>query len=63
MPQLERGELDQYKQMVKALCDLEEGLSQWEADFADDMSTKVLTGYLSEKQMTKIVQLYEEHCL
>ncbi len=59
-----------YQEMLAALCLIEDGLSDWEADFVDDMTKKFekISGadraerHFTEKQLQKIVELYDEHC-
>ncbi len=54
---------EELKKKIKKLCDLEEGLSQWEVNFVDDMMTKVKEGQkFSPRQTGKITQLYIRLC-
>lgn len=50
------------QEMIQALCDLEEGLSDWEVNFVEDMSKKPSGYYFTAKQTAAIKKLYEEHC-
>ena len=46
--------------LVKALLDVEEGLTGWELDFADSIAKQVEAGReLSDKQREKIEQILE----
>lgn len=45
---------------VKDLCNVEEGLSEWEVNFVNDMYN--WQGDYHPKQEKKIDELYMEHC-
>lgn len=46
---------------IKALCNVEDGLSKWEVDFVDDVSKYAIIS-LSKKQIATIERLYERFC-
>ena len=46
--------------MLKDLLSLEEGLTEWEVNFVDDMSSRQ---YFTLKMTNKIKELYNKHCL
>ena len=49
--------------MVEELMDNDGDLSSWEWDFVNDMGNKVVAGEsFSEKQIEKIVKIWEEKC-
>lgn len=48
------------REMVSELCEVEEGLSNWEVDFVDSVSE--WSGDYTEKQSATIVKLYERVC-
>lgn len=53
--------VDEIVRKVKALCDLEEGLDEWEVNFVEDISHKD-AARLTPKQAAKVHELHERHC-
>ena len=51
-------EMHELREMLKELCDLDEGLSAWEIEFIDNMCD--WEGSFTEAQATKIEDLYEK---
>jgi len=48
---------------LEDLCDLDESLSPWEADFTDDMMKRVQEGKpLTQKMQEKIRELWGKRC-
>lgn len=56
-----------YGDLLDALLDVDDGMSNWEVKFVDDLDVRRQewgnTMRLSEKQMVKLTELYDEHCL
>ena len=48
------------RDMVDALCDVEDGLSDWAVEFIDSMSK--WDGEYTERQVAKIEELYGRYC-
>jgi hypothetical protein len=47
-----------YRELVKELCDLTEGLTAWECDFVSDMIE--WTGQYTQKQKQTIEKIYDK---
>lgn len=50
----------QLQQMVRALCDIDSGLSAWEVDFVETMSHR--DGDFTPRQAEKIEELFDRYC-
>ena len=48
------------RECVKALCDLEEGLTDWEVNFIDTAASREAP--FTEKQLKVIFDIYDKHC-
>lgn len=62
MPKLSDDDQARFEGLIAALCDVEDGLSEWEVTFVDDMSRQIETQHLTDRQRTKIEDLHEKHC-
>jgi len=51
---------DEARECVKALLDVQEGLTDWEVDFVCDCSRRSLS--YTEKQLNCIFKIYDKHC-
>lgn len=52
---------DKAKEQVEALCELEDGLSDWEMKFVDDIANRIKSNQpLSQKQMDKIDSIHSD---
>ena len=51
---------DSHWAMIDVLCDKEDGLTAWEAEFVDSLSRRGKTRDLSEKQIEILERIYEE---
>ena len=48
------------REIVDALCDIEDGMSEWEVDFVDSLDKQLRSGStLSPKQRAKADQIWE----
>jgi hypothetical protein len=48
--------------MVEALCEIEEGLTDWEVEFVENTSHRIPRYAYGDKQAEKVAELYEKHC-
>lgn len=52
-----------FKQLLKDLCEIDAGLSDWVVNFIDDMAGKIdAISFITEAQRNKIEELHEAHC-
>lgn len=48
---------------MEELCAVEEGLTEWEVKFVDDVAkAREQYGYLTPAQRNKALEIYDEHC-
>lgn len=51
------------KLMIKELCEVEEGLTDREVEFIEDMSKRDSRYEVSERQLKWLEDLWKKHCL
>lgn len=50
-------------ELMADLCEIEEGLSEWEVEFVDDVSKRLeRSGSLTDGQRRKAEEIWEENC-
>ena len=47
------------REMIRELCEVESGLSQWEVDFVEEMSHR---DTFTARQAAKIEELFDKYC-
>ena len=48
---------------LRELCEIEEGMNDWEVNFVDDVARRVEAGYeLTPKQIVKIQEMHDQYC-
>lgn len=65
MPELDDVQLKELGGMVANLCDIEEGLTDWEVNFVDDMGEKFKSEppiFMTAIQTAKVRELHARHC-
>lgn len=50
------------KEMYEKICNLEEGLSDWEVEFIESISCAVANNMLTEPQKRKLIEIYYDKC-